>query len=146
MYDALSLELQNIIMYNYGVFGKTFLFIILIMISTYYLFFYKKNDNELFNYSLGTLHFIGNIFSRIFLFTLPFWFMIFSPEYTLENTLDFFFIGLFYPTMILGVSLFAIDVLKLGLEGALATINIDINSNEKLKNWIKCKINGRKKY
>jgi hypothetical protein len=146
--ELLTSEAQNVALFNFDSFGKFFLILILVSLSAFYLFYYRKYvEKKTIYLSLAIVRMFFFVFSTaILVFVLPFSLFFISPEYTLK---EFYSLFLIFWNMIFGLWLivFTVDFFRYGFLGvaALGNLQVDKNSQEfadeiKKGNFFKYKI------
>lgn len=91
MFESLSTELQNIILFNYEYIGNVFFIIFVLGFSAFYIFFYKKNMEKPTCYiGVGITRLVFTIFCYLSLFLSPFALLLVKPDVTNNSIIGFY--------------------------------------------------------
>lgn len=151
-FDTLTLELQNILLVNHSYMSKWLVFLVMIFLSSYYIWEIWPNHKP--------TNYFTQAFLRIFFYSLSVVFLIVSPMSIINMSPELSFLdwyGLYYKfywiiTSIVFVLVF-IDLISLGIFYVLAKAGLDVSNGrvtnimeswENNKHFIKMKKNGGK--
>jgi len=138
-YINLSSGLQNIIQHNYETLIKLILLFSFLLISAYYLFYYKKNiEKETIFYSAMILRTFMTAFSFFGLIASPFLLLTLDPNYPFSSFIEVY--GLIYGALlILFLVVLSIDFYKWIFTFIINMMGMNMNSKEysKFKRWYK---------
>lgn len=85
-YTELSLDLQNLLWYNYESFAKLIIILVLLSVSIIYLFYVMKNYKDTNNYLVIFYRVMLYLVSNIILYTSPLMLIFYlAPSYTMDN-------------------------------------------------------------
>lgn len=136
-FDNLSVDLQNIIMYNYDVKGRAILLFLIFSFSLTYLLYLRKTQKETAFLAVGMLRLIANVFSYASLILSPVYLMLYlHPKYTFTDMSMFFTLGLYVPILVFALAILGFDVFRVGFGALLEKVGVDTH-DEKVKEFLK---------
>ena len=139
MFLDLSSGLQEIIWYNYDVFVRSVILLLMVIFSLSYLFYFKQQEKKTVEYRVVFTRVIMNAFSKGILWTMPLYLVFFlNPEAT-YNTLLTPFLNFYWVIVSVYLLGLVVDVFRYGVPTLLVKFGMDFDdpkARRVVKNWL----------